>query len=37
MNAGILAIAFSGPKQRYRPLVQTIADAINESGLVAPL
>lgn len=37
MNAGILAVASNGPVHRYRALVRTISEAVNESGLVAPL
>ncbi len=37
MTAGILAVASNGPVHRYRALVRTIAEAVSESGLVAPL
>jgi len=34
---GVLVIAHTGPAHRYQPLVRTIADALHDSELVAPL
>ena len=35
--AGTMAVAYSGPAHRYRPLIRTIVKALHESHLMEPL
>ena len=34
---GTMAVAYSGPAHRYRPLIRTIIKALHESRLMEPL
>ncbi|RZJ18828.1 MAG: hypothetical protein EOO54_15290, partial [Haliea sp.] len=37
ISSGTLVVAFAGPSHRYRPLIQTIQEALHDSELIAPL